>query len=385
VGTYKTDTSKFVLAGYDFAGGIALRYTELTVEQPSKFPIHPKAVIAIDSPVDLFALWKWSERQISRKSQDMGDAQIILDLMTKENGLASKEVEKYIQLSPSNLQQANRGNEQYLKDTPLRLYYDVDPEWQLKYKGYSLYDTYIPEGTELISRLLALGNSQAELITAKKPGMNSRGIRTPHSLSIVDEVECIHWIKNKLHIFDPNTWVAPYFLLSPNKWQVERFPIPIDFAPQISYKGVEEIRFAPGWADQKSEQYWSYAYLWWLEGEQKVNAAILESNLTAYYQGLVGRNITSSKIPSNKVVPIKVSIKPTKTQAEDIVSYTGSISMLDYMSSKPIVLNCLVHVKKCKSENTTAIFIELSPQSYTHPIWREMNRIYSSFSCSDSN
>ena len=44
---YAVDTSKFVLAGYDFAGNIALRFTEFTKEHPSKFLIHPKAVIAI--------------------------------------------------------------------------------------------------------------------------------------------------------------------------------------------------------------------------------------------------------------------------------------------------------------------------------------------------
>lgn len=51
---YNAEPSKFVLAGYDFAGNIALRYTELTREHPSQFKVHPGAVIAIDSPVDLF-------------------------------------------------------------------------------------------------------------------------------------------------------------------------------------------------------------------------------------------------------------------------------------------------------------------------------------------
>jgi hypothetical protein len=34
---YSVDTSKFVLGGYDFAGNIALRYTELTNKSPSQF------------------------------------------------------------------------------------------------------------------------------------------------------------------------------------------------------------------------------------------------------------------------------------------------------------------------------------------------------------
>lgn len=40
---FSVDPSKFVLAGYDEAGNIALRYTELTYEMPSQFSIQPKA------------------------------------------------------------------------------------------------------------------------------------------------------------------------------------------------------------------------------------------------------------------------------------------------------------------------------------------------------
>ena len=35
---------------------------------------------------------------------------------------------------------------------------------------------------------------------------------------------------------------APYNLGFPKDWGVERFLIPIAFAPQIPYKGVEDIR-----------------------------------------------------------------------------------------------------------------------------------------------
>ncbi|MDP1813352.1 MAG: hypothetical protein Q8K92_02780, partial [Leadbetterella sp.] len=38
-------------------------------------------------------------------------------------------------------------------------------------------------------------------------------------------------------------WASPYTLDLPKDWKVERFLIPIAFAPQISYRGVEDIRF----------------------------------------------------------------------------------------------------------------------------------------------
>lgn len=323
---YAADTSKFALAGYDFAGNIALRYTELTQENPSQFLVHPKAVIAIDSPVDLFGLWYWCERQIKRNSGSTGDAKYILDLMTKEHGTIYNRKEQYKELTPF-YKDGETGNEQFLKNIPVRLYYDTDIEWHLKNRRNSLYDTNIPEGSELISRLLLSGNNNAELITAKQPGMNSRGIRTTNSLSIVDEVDCIHWIKNKLDIFDAHTWTPAYNLLIPKGWEIERFLIPIEFAPQIAYKGVEDIRFAPGWGEEKSEQYWSYA--------------------------------------------------------DDLGTYTGTISMLDYMAQRPITLNCLVHVKSCKSQNRTVVLIEVSPKPFSHAIWNAFNKIKESFECTN--
>jgi hypothetical protein len=38
--------------------------------------------------------------------------------------------------------------------------------------------------------------------------------------------------------FDGHKWVAPYILSIPKDWVIERFLIPIGFAPQIPYKGI---------------------------------------------------------------------------------------------------------------------------------------------------
>ena len=44
-----------------------------------------------------------------------------------------------------------------------------------------------------------------------------------------------------------------YTLPAPAHWGIERFPIPIGFAQQIPYKGMEDIRFTPGWAKATSD------------------------------------------------------------------------------------------------------------------------------------
>ena len=39
--------------------------------------------------------------------------------------------------------------------------------------------------------------------------------------------------------FDAQKWLPTYDLATPKDWGIERFPIPINFAPEIPYEGVE--------------------------------------------------------------------------------------------------------------------------------------------------
>lgn len=180
--------------------------------------------------------------------------------------------------------------------------------------------------------------------------------------------------------FDVHTWTPPYALSTPPGWTTERFPIPIVFAPQIPYKGVEDLRFMPGWSKQTQEDYWSYVFLWWLEGNPTITAASLQANLTAYYSGLLTQN-TDRNRPIVKKIPTVAVIKKIKTTANEDPRYGGTITMLDYMSQRAITLNCFIYVKRCKEQNRMGIFFELSPQPAGHAVWSRLHSIQSSFLC----
>jgi hypothetical protein len=310
----------------------------------------------------------------------MGDAHYYLDNMTKENGTVYNNKSRYMELSPFYRESDDVGNEQYLRTVPVRLYYDVDIEWQLKNRRNSFYDTKMADGSELIKRLLLANNMNAEFIAAKQPGMRSNGVRNPTSLSIVDEVECIQWIKHVLGIFDVNTWIPPYSLNVPKGWNIERFSLPASFAPAMNFKGIEELRFTPGWGDSTSSEYWSYAYLWWLNKEQVVDALNIQNNMQALYTGLVDRNIVSRNIPTDKQIPTKVSIQKTERSTGDSQTFRGQVNMLDYMKQKPITLNLIIHVKRC-SPSYTAIIVEVSPKLYSDTMWNKLDVIGETFSC----
>ncbi len=181
--------------------------------------------------------------------------------------------------------------------------------------------------------------------------------------------------------FDGASWKAPYTLAFPEGWGVERFLIPIEFAKSIPYQGIEDIRFTPGWGNAKSEEYWSYAFLWYLNEMPVTNETTIQTNLNSYYTGLIGRNIDKRKIPTEKLFPVKTSMKEVKTAPGDLKTFRGTIHMLDYMEQKPITLNCLVHVKSCAGQNNGYIFYEISPKAATDKVWASLDSMWGSFDC----
>jgi hypothetical protein len=189
------------------------------------------------------------------------------------------------------------------------------------------------------------------------------------------------WAQNNKEEFDGHQWKAPYSLPTPDGWGVERFLIPPDFASSIPYKGVEDIRFAPGWGDAKSKEYWSYAFLWYLQEKPNLTAKDIERHLKAYYTGLIARNIQPRKIPASKVFPVKTSVREITSWPGDGKTFHGTIAMLDYMEQKPITLNCLVHVSSCGNQPNGFVFFEISPQPADSPVWTSLDLLWKNFTC----
>lgn len=185
--------------------------------------------------------------------------------------------------------------------------------------------------------------------------------------------------------FDGHKWEAPYHLSIPEDWNVERFLIPISFAPQIAYKGVEDIRFAPGWGKVNSDEYWTYAFLWYLEGFLQIDATVIAGNLKTYYSGLIEINGASDSISADKLTPVLTSFTETTTEKGDLKTFTGTIEMTDYMQHKPIMLNCIVHWKSCPDENRTILYFALSPKPSTHANWIMLNQLWKDFTCKQND
>lgn len=199
---FKLDKDKFVMGGFSAGGSIALRYTELCHQYPDKYPIKPRAVFMADSPVDLFFSWKLQEENMKNNySQISVDEAKWIQKFYRDfyGGTPKEKPEIFAELTPFSIDKQYGNNEQYLKDVAVRAYHDVDIAWRLKNRNQTArYDNYIAT-SELINRLMLMGNNEAEFIQTFQTGYRKNGERHPHSWSIIDEAECIEWIESLMN------------------------------------------------------------------------------------------------------------------------------------------------------------------------------------------
>jgi len=169
---------------------------------------------------------------------------------------------------------------------------------------------------------------------------------------------------------------AGYSLPLPEKWKSETIPFPIDFAPSIPYQGMEEIRFTPDWGNAGTNDYWSYTFLWFVDGTPPLNADLLNKYLTIYFDGLYHSNNTSSPDSTGFT---KTDISNASTAAGDDQTYSGKIKTLNFLTKKKITFYINIHVQPHADAKETAIFFEISPKPFNNVVWSELDNIVNGF------
>lgn len=197
---------KFILSGFSLGGENALQYTEMSRNKNYQTYLKPLAVIGVDPPVDMVDFYYSVKKQIfvyEREGKFLSESkrialeenQFLIDYFhTLYGGSPEEFPEKYIQGSSFSRNLSDGGNAKYLIDVPVRLYCDPDIIWQLKNKGRDFYSMNATNLSAMINFLMQKGNKQAELVSALGKGFRVDGVRHPHSWSIVDPNDCIHWI-----------------------------------------------------------------------------------------------------------------------------------------------------------------------------------------------
>lgn len=159
------------------------------------------------------------------------------------------------------------------------------------------------------------------------------------------------------------------FSKAPEDWREEVIPFPLGFAPEIDLKGVEELRFSPNAFNPEVDNFFTYAFVWSLDGKVLLDEATLETYLLAYYVGLYK---AVSKAEKKEVDQFKVDISAAQDGfykgAEK--SYKGSIHWREPFATEAAqTLHYLVDRWQCPEQRKTFYLFLVSPKTEPHALW----------------
>ncbi len=198
---YQIPKNKFIIGGLSGGGMVSLRYAERANENIKNTYVKPKAVFAIDSPLDFSHLYQQSVRDIERDISEaaVNESRWLIDRYNSEFGGSPNDVPlEYIKNSIYSQSEKDGGNAKFLLDTPVIIYTEPAIQWQMKNKQRDLYDLNCTDISAMVNLLQIGGNKEAEIVITHNKGIRSDGTRHPHSWSIMDSNNMLKWILRKL-------------------------------------------------------------------------------------------------------------------------------------------------------------------------------------------
>ncbi len=179
--------------------------------------------------------------------------------------------------------------------------------------------------------------------------------------------------------------VDPYTLTAPEGWRSERLPFPLSFAPDLDYKGHENLRFAPGMFKPEMADYFSYAFVLWIDGKMSFEPESLEKDLLKYYRGLCGSVARSRKLDldlSRIAVKVKKQDQKGKLGGEDAEFLHAQIDWYDpFVTGKPLSLHLEIWGRTADAGKRSCLFAIVSPKEKTAAVWETLRKIQREFAC----
>jgi metallo-beta-lactamase class B len=171
----------------------------------------------------------------------------------------------------------------------------------------------------------------------------------------------------------------PTLLPEPANWEFERFELPPAFAPGITYKGVEELRFPPGFSKKDTATYFTYAFVAQLNDVIAISQNEIKDYLIKYYKGLCGVVAKDRKlvIDSSKIA---ASVEKKMEIANDVTIYNATVNLFGvFADGAALQLNLEIKVVIDAVVKKTYLVIIASPREKTHAVWKKLYEIRKSF------
>jgi len=183
------------IGGFSSGGVVSLLISDFIIGL-KQFYIDPKGVFIVDSPIDLVALYKSSEKNIKRNfsKTSVKESQWLLKTLRSNFGSLKEGIKKYEKNAVFTFSTNNTSNLEKLKRTKIRLYTEPDSLWWKKNRQASYNETNAYYIKKLSESLKFKGFKNIEYIATTNKGYRANGERHPHSWAIVDKKSLINWM-----------------------------------------------------------------------------------------------------------------------------------------------------------------------------------------------
>ncbi len=151
-------------------------------------------------------------------------------------------------------------------------------------------------------------------------------------------------------------------------WGKEIFQIPLRFAPEMTLTGVEDARFTKDWGTAGSDEFWTYAFAWSVDQEAGATVAVMEENISLYFEGLMSRQ-------KDELKGTAITRFERTGEQGGVTTYEGRLNFMDTRLTKDrLTLNVQAESRLC-GDGGAIIAFWFSPKPYGHPVWTKLRTV----------
>lgn len=194
---YDIPDDAYYLGGFSIGGSGVIKY----VQHCNTYDIKPKpkAVFAIDPPLDFMRLYKVYENWMNDTSIFNANKPLYKMMLEKMRtyfrGDLSTSYDNYLRLSPYCYDDKDKFGVRLFENMPVTIYCEPDFNWAINEKHWNAYDLNVVDNVSFINELKKNGNQNAQLILTQNKGIRKLlNMKHPHSWSIADANETIKWL-----------------------------------------------------------------------------------------------------------------------------------------------------------------------------------------------
>lgn len=167
----------------------------------------------------------------------------------------------------------------------------------------------------------------------------------------------------------------PLLLTTPTDWRYEKVKLPLEFAPEITYTGFEELRFSPGMFDVNSPYHFTYLFAVSINNTPKLSKTEVMDFLLTYYKGLLGA-VAKDNEKTIDLDKIAVTLDESK-KAKGKHFYANATIFDSFTDGRELTVHLDVEIINDKQTKKSYILAFASPQEMESEVWKKLYEIKS--------